>query len=186
MRKTVAADSHGRGRADGERGGAVFREDGSASGRKRSPILGVVQKIADTPLTNAIRTHPNVRVLTVTKENREQMAQEVLRLISKELDRTTDSAGAIVFRGDTVLMIRVGQPLVVSEGACGARRDAFAGGIARDARGDRHRSGASGRLSAARSLGAGGRPAEPSGSIRRGIWQVTCARRKARSARQVG
>ena len=51
------------------------------------PILGVVQKIADTPLTNAIRTHPNVRVLTVTKENREQMAQEVLRLISKELDQ---------------------------------------------------------------------------------------------------
>ena len=72
------------------------------------PILGVVQKIADTPLTNAIRTHPNVRVLTVTKEKREQMAQEVLRLISKELDRTTDSAGAIVFRGDTVLMIRAG------------------------------------------------------------------------------
>lgn len=72
------------------------------------PILGVVQKIADTPLTNAIRTHPNVRVLTVTKENCEQMAQEVLRLISKELDRATDSAGAIVFRGDTVLMIRAG------------------------------------------------------------------------------
>ena len=72
------------------------------------PILGVVQKIADTPLTNAIRKHPNVRVLTVTKENREQMAREVLRLVSRELDRTTDSAGAIVFRGNTVLMIRVG------------------------------------------------------------------------------
>ena len=76
--------------------------DGSA------PILGVVQKIADTKLTNAIRQHPNVRVLTVTKENREKLAEEVLRLVSKELDRTTDSAGAIVFRGDTVLMIRVG------------------------------------------------------------------------------
>ena len=76
--------------------------DGSA------PILGVVQKIADTPLTNAIRTHPNVHVLTVTKENREELAGEVLRLVSKELDRTTDSAGAIVFRNDTVLMIRVG------------------------------------------------------------------------------
>lgn len=73
-----------------------------------TPILGVVQKIADTPLTNAIRQHPNVRVLTVTKENREKLAEEVLRLVSKELDRTTDSAGAIVFRGDTVLMIRVG------------------------------------------------------------------------------
>ncbi len=76
--------------------------DGSA------PIFGVVQKIADTKLTNAIRQHPNVRVLTVTKENREELAGEVLRLVSKELDRTTDSAGAIVFRGDTVLMIRVG------------------------------------------------------------------------------
>lgn len=73
-----------------------------------TPILGVVQKIADTPLTNAIRQHPNVRVLTVTKENREKLAEEVLRLVSKELDRTTDSAGAIVFRNDTVLMIRVG------------------------------------------------------------------------------
>lgn len=73
-----------------------------------TPILGVVQKIADTPLTNAIRTHPNVHVLTVTKENREELAGEVLRLVSKELDRTTDSAGAIVFRNDTVLMIRVG------------------------------------------------------------------------------
>ena len=55
--------------------------DGSA------PILGVVQKIADTKLTNAIRTHPNVHVLTVTKENREELAGEVLRLVSKELDR---------------------------------------------------------------------------------------------------
>lgn len=73
-----------------------------------TPILGVVQKIADTPLTNAIRQHPNVRVLTVTKENREKLAEEVLRLVSKELDRTTDSAGAIVYRNDTVLMIRVG------------------------------------------------------------------------------
>ena len=49
-----------------------------------------------------------MHVLTVTKENREELAGEVLRLVSKELDRTTDSAGAIVFRGDTVLMIRVG------------------------------------------------------------------------------
>ena len=73
-----------------------------------TPILGVVQKIADTKLTNAIRQHPNVRVLTVTKENREKLAEEVLRLVSKELDRTTDSAGAIVYRNDTVLMIRVG------------------------------------------------------------------------------
>ena len=74
-----------------------------------TPILGVVQKIADTLLTNAIRSHRNVRVLTVTKENREEMAGEVLRLVSRELERTTDSGGAIVFRGESVLMIRVGK-----------------------------------------------------------------------------
>ena len=150
------------------------------------PILGVVQKIADTPLTNAIRTHPNVRVLTVTKENREQMAQEVLRLISKELDRTTDSAGAIVFRGDTVLMIRAGSRWSISEGACEspARRI-----------GRRHRARRARRPASKRRFWKiircpfprrGRTTAEPSGSIRRGIWQVTCARRKARSARQVG
>ena len=73
------------------------------------PILGVVQRIADTPLTNAIRKHPNVCPLEVSVENREERAQEVLYLVSKELDRTTDSGGAIVFRGSCVLMIRVGR-----------------------------------------------------------------------------
>ena len=72
------------------------------------PILGVVQKIADTPLTNAIRRHPNVRIGEVSLDNREEKAQEVLDLVSKELDRTTDSGGAIVFRENMVLMIRVG------------------------------------------------------------------------------
>lgn len=73
------------------------------------PILGVVQKIADTPLTNAIRKHPNVQIVEVSVENREEKAREVLTLVSKELDRTTDSGGAIVFREDDVLMIRVGR-----------------------------------------------------------------------------
>ena len=100
------------------------------------PILGVVQKIADTPLTNAIRTHPNVQ--RAGPDDRFCRSNCLPGRYGSDDSR--------------------GQPLVVSEGACGARRDAFAGGIARDARGDRHRSGASGRLSAARSLGAGGRP----------------------------
>lgn len=73
-----------------------------------TPILGVVQKMADTPLTNAIRSHPNVRVIEISADNREEKAREVLALARKELDRTTDSGGAIVFREDTVLMIRVG------------------------------------------------------------------------------
>lgn len=68
--------------------------DGSA------PILGVVQKIADTKLTNAIRTHPNVHVLTVTKENREELAGEVRGLYPKSLTgqrtpREPSSFGAI-------------------------------------------------------------------------------------------
>lgn len=71
-------------------------------------IFGVVQKIADTPLTNAIRKHPNVRIVEISVENREEKAREVLKLVSGEPDRTTDSGGAIVFREDTVLMIRVG------------------------------------------------------------------------------
>ena len=107
MRKTCRLSSWTRS------GGWRARRRGFRSGFSRCwtealRFLGVVQKIADTPLTNAIRTHPNVHVLTVTKENREELAGEVLRLVSKELDRTTDSAGAIVFRNDTVLMIRVG------------------------------------------------------------------------------
>lgn len=91
-----------------ESAAARFSERILALLEESTPILGVVQKMADTPLTNAIRRHPNVRLLTVTKENREELAGEVLRLVSKEIDRTTDSGGAIVFRNDTVLMIRVG------------------------------------------------------------------------------
>lgn len=75
---------------------------------EKTPILGVVQLRADTALTRAVRAHRNVRLLTITKENREQLAQEVLRLIRREISRTQDSGGAIVFRGNEVLMIRTG------------------------------------------------------------------------------
>ncbi len=74
----------------------------------KTPILGVVQKVADTPLTNTIRRHPDVRVLEITTGNREEMAKTVLQLVKKALDRVTDSGGAIVFREDKVLMIRAG------------------------------------------------------------------------------
>ena len=59
----------------------------------KTPILGVVQKVADTPLTNAIRRHPDVRVLEITTGNREEMAKTVLQLVKKALDRVTDSGG---------------------------------------------------------------------------------------------
>ena len=40
------------------------------------PILGVVQKKADTPLAQAIRSHPRVRLIEVSEENRETCGAE--------------------------------------------------------------------------------------------------------------
>ena len=42
------------------------------------PILGVVQKKADTPLAAAIRNHPNVRLIEVSEENRDVLLPEIL------------------------------------------------------------------------------------------------------------
>ena len=42
------------------------------------PILGVVQKKADTPLAAAIRSHPNVRLIEVSEENRDVLLPEIL------------------------------------------------------------------------------------------------------------
>lgn len=42
-------------------------------------ILGVVQKMAHTELADAIRNHPNVRMMEVDKSNREELVQVVLR-----------------------------------------------------------------------------------------------------------
>ena len=42
------------------------------------PILGVVQKKADTPLADAIRHHPNVRLLEVSIENRDKLLPDIL------------------------------------------------------------------------------------------------------------
>lgn len=45
------------------------------------PILGVVQKKADTPLAAAIRSHPNVRLLEVSAENRDVLLPEILNAL---------------------------------------------------------------------------------------------------------
>ena len=42
------------------------------------PILGVVQKKADTPLASHIRSHPNVRLLEVSAENRNTLLPEIV------------------------------------------------------------------------------------------------------------
>lgn len=45
------------------------------------PILGVVQKKADTPLAGDIRSHPNVRLLEVSAENRDTLLPEILNTL---------------------------------------------------------------------------------------------------------
>ncbi|MGN1001781.1 MAG: nucleoside-triphosphatase [Oscillospiraceae bacterium] len=88
-----------------ERDAAVFSQKVLTLLDSGRPILGVVRKEGDTPLLRAVRAHPKVRLLEVTRENRDTLAEEVLRLVRRELNRFVDSAGALVFRGDTVLMI---------------------------------------------------------------------------------
>lgn len=74
-----------------------------------TPILGVVQSRADTPLANAIRCHEKVLLAEVTPENREEVFAQLLRKMRWQMKRFVDSAGAVVFReheGKTqVLMI---------------------------------------------------------------------------------
>ena len=45
------------------------------------PILGVVQKKADTPLAGHIRSHPNVRLFEVSAENRDTLLPEILNAL---------------------------------------------------------------------------------------------------------
>ena len=45
------------------------------------PILGVVQKKADTPLAGTIRSHPNVRLLEVSAQNRDTLLPESLNAL---------------------------------------------------------------------------------------------------------
>ena len=74
------------------------------------PILGVVQRRGDTPLQRRIRSHPRVRLIEVTQENRESLVHAVTALVRRAVMQRTDSAGAFVFRGGggsrEVLMIR--------------------------------------------------------------------------------
>ena len=45
------------------------------------PILGVVQKKADTPLAQAIRSHPRVRLIEISEENRETLLPTILEAL---------------------------------------------------------------------------------------------------------
>jgi len=49
------------------------------------PILGVVRKEGETPLQHRVRTHPKVRVIEVTKQNRDTLAEEIIQLLRPQL-----------------------------------------------------------------------------------------------------
>ena len=46
-------------------------------------ILGVLQKKADSPLAEAIRKHPNIRMIEVTEENRDALVSEIIGLLKE-------------------------------------------------------------------------------------------------------
>lgn len=48
-----------------------------------TPILGVVRQEAETPLCSAIRSHKNVRLVRVTRENRDEMVDIIIELLQK-------------------------------------------------------------------------------------------------------
>lgn len=50
-----------------------------------TPILGVVQQKADTPLANAVRSHPDVRLIEVTEQTRGGVLDEILRALGPQL-----------------------------------------------------------------------------------------------------
>ena len=43
-----------------------------------TPILGVLRKSAETPLAQAIRSHPNVKIVEVTEQNRDSLPEMLL------------------------------------------------------------------------------------------------------------
>ena len=45
------------------------------------PVLGVLRKEGSTPLQEQIRNHKNVRLIEVTKENRDRLVPELVRML---------------------------------------------------------------------------------------------------------
>ncbi|MBR5261612.1 MAG: NUDIX domain-containing protein [Oscillospiraceae bacterium] len=75
-----------------------------------TPIVGVLRKSAETPLAQTIRSHPNVKIVEVTEQNRDSLVEMLTKHIQYELTKNIDSAGTFTFRetsgGTEVLMIR--------------------------------------------------------------------------------
>lgn len=71
----LVMDEIGRMERDAQRYSARIAEllDGTV------PILGVVQQQADTPLARAVRTHPHVKLVEVTPENRNTLLPQLVQ-----------------------------------------------------------------------------------------------------------
>ena len=48
------------------------------------PILGVLRKEGETPQQKLVRSHPKVRLIEVTEQNRDALAAEITALLKKE------------------------------------------------------------------------------------------------------
>ena len=53
-----------------------------------TPVFGVVRGTEETPLLRFVRTHPKVRLIEVTEENRERLFPEVSALLREALSDT--------------------------------------------------------------------------------------------------
>jgi len=51
------------------------------------PILGVVRKEGETPLLQRVRSHPKVRVIEVTEQNRDTLPEEIIALLRPQMQR---------------------------------------------------------------------------------------------------
>lgn len=55
-----------------------------------TPIVGVLRKSAETPLAQAVRSHPNVKMVEVTEQNRDDLAQMLVSHIRRELTHKSE------------------------------------------------------------------------------------------------
>ena len=60
-----------------ERNADAFREGVLRALDGDTPVYGVLQQ-AESPFLEAVRSHPEVEVITVTEENRDALPQELL------------------------------------------------------------------------------------------------------------
>ena len=85
-----------------------------------TPILGVVRQQGETELQQTVRGHPNVRLIEVTRENRDNLQPELTGLLRCAMNRRINSCGVQLLRhsgGETqVLLLRSGEAWAFPKG----------------------------------------------------------------------